>query len=71
LGFMDGIEAEPRVEDLVASTQFAKKLDLYAVAERLVGLEYESESFTGPIYRIKRPEDGKSLFQKRASGEGV
>ena len=60
---MTGIETKPRVENIVASTQFAKELDLYAIAEKLVGSEYEPTSFPGLIYRIRDPKTAILLFK--------
>jgi len=60
---MSGIETKPRVENIVASTQFAKELDLYAVAEKLVGSEYDPTSFPGLIYRISDPKTAILLFK--------
>lgn len=59
---MNGIETKPRVENIVASTRFAEELDLYAVAERLEGSEYEPERFPGLIYRISDPKTAILLF---------
>ncbi|HUV25590.1 MAG TPA: hypothetical protein VMW26_09195, partial [Methanomassiliicoccales archaeon] len=53
---MNAIETKPRVENIVASTQFAKELDLLKVAEKLTGSEYEPERFPGLIYRLSDPK---------------
>ncbi len=42
---------------------FAKELDLYAVAEKLAGSEYEPTSFPGLIYRISDPKTAILLFK--------
>lgn len=60
---MTGIDTKPRVENIVASTQFAKELDLHAIAEKLVGSEYEPMSFPGLIYRIRDPKTAILLFK--------
>lgn len=59
---MSATETKPRVENIVASTQFAKELDLYAVAEKLVGAEYEPTSFPGLVYRVRDPNVVCLLF---------
>jgi len=60
---MNAIETKPRVENIVASTQFAEELDLDTVAEILTGSEYEPESFPGLIYRISDPKTAILLFR--------
>jgi transcription initiation factor TFIID TATA-box-binding protein len=59
---MNAIETKPRVENIVASTRFAKELDLCTVAEKLTGSEYDPESFPGLIYRISEPKTAILLF---------
>jgi len=59
---MNAIETRPRVENIVASTQFAKELDLCTVAEKLRGSEYEPERFPGLIYRLSDPKTAILLF---------
>jgi len=59
---MNAIETRPRVENIVASTQFAKELDLWTVAEKLRGSEYEPERFPGLIYRLSDPKTAILLF---------
>jgi len=60
---MNAIETKPRVENIVASTQFAKELDLYVIAEKLAGSEYEPERFPGLIYRVSDPKTAILLFR--------
>jgi len=59
---MNAIETRPRVVNVVASTQFAKKLDLCTVVEKLAGSEYDPERFPGLIYRLSDPKTAILLF---------
>jgi len=59
---MNAIETKPRVENIVASTQFAKELDLDTVAEKLIGSEYEPKKFPGLVYKLKEPKTATLLF---------
>ncbi|MCX6652186.1 MAG: TATA-box-binding protein [Methanomassiliicoccales archaeon] len=60
---MNAIETRPRVENIVASTQFAKELDLCTVAEKLTGSEYDPDRFPGLIYRLSDPKTAILLFR--------
>lgn len=60
---MNAIETKPRIENIVASTQFAKELDLNTIAERLEGSEYDPERFPGLIYRLSDPKTAILLFR--------
>ena len=53
---------EVRVENIVASTSFAEKLDLDMIAQSLEEAEYEPEQFPGLVYRIKEPKVAMLLF---------
>jgi len=57
------MENKPRIENIVASVQFAEELDLYSVAEVLSESEYEPESFPDLIYRLKDPKTAILLFR--------
>ena len=50
------------VENIVASTSFADKLDLDVIAQSLEEAEYEPEQFPGLVYRIKDPKVAMLLF---------
>jgi transcription initiation factor TFIID TATA-box-binding protein len=50
------------VENIVASTSFADKLDLDVIAQSLEEAEYEPEQFPGLVYRIKEPKVAMLLF---------
>jgi transcription initiation factor TFIID TATA-box-binding protein len=50
------------VENIVASTLFAEKLDLDMIAQSLEEAEYEPEQFPGLVYRIKEPKVAMLLF---------
>lgn len=51
------------VENIVASTAFADKLDLDMIAQELEGAEYEPEQFPGLVYRLKEPKTATLLFR--------
>jgi transcription initiation factor TFIID TATA-box-binding protein len=53
---------EITVENIVASTSFADKLDLDVIAQSLEEAEYEPEQFPGLVYRIKEPKVAMLLF---------
>jgi len=52
-----------KVENIVASTSFADKLDLDAIAQSLEEAEYEPEQFPGLVYRLKNPKTATLLFR--------
>ena len=54
---------ETVVENIVASTSFADKLDLDVIAQSLEEAEYEPEQFPGLVYRIKNPKTATLLFR--------
>ena len=51
------------IENIVASTIFADKLDLDLIAQSIVDTEYEPEQFPGLIYRLKNPKTATLLFR--------
>ena len=51
------------VENIVASTSLADRLDLDAIALALEGAEYEPEQFPGLIYRLKKPKTAMLIFR--------
>ena len=53
---------EIKLENIVASTEFADKLDLDLIAHSLEGSEYEPEQFPGLVYRIDEPRISILLF---------
>ena len=53
---------EIKVENIVASTTFAEKLDLDVIAQSLEEAEYEPEQFPGLVYRLKDPKTATLLF---------
>ena len=53
---------EIKVENIVASTSFADKLDLDVIAQSLEEAEYEPEQFPGLVYRLKDPKTATLLF---------
>jgi len=48
---------------IVASTSFADKLDLDVIAQSLDEAEYEPEQFPGLVYRLKDPKTATLLFR--------
>ena len=52
-----------KVENIVASTIFAEKLDLDVIATSLEEAEYEPEQFPGLVYRLKDPKTATLLFR--------
>jgi transcription initiation factor TFIID TATA-box-binding protein len=58
---------EIKVQNIVASTTFADKLDLDMIAQSLEDTEYEPEQFPGLIYRLKNPKTATLLFKSGAA----
>jgi len=54
---------EIKVQNIVASTTFAEKLDLDMIAQSLEDAEYEPEQFPGLVYRLKNPKTATLLFR--------
>ena len=54
---------EVKVENIVASTIFAEKLDLDVIATSLEEAEYEPEQFPGLVYRLISPKTATLLFR--------
>ena len=52
-----------KVQNIVASTTFAEKLDLDVIAQSLEGAEYEPEQFPGLVYRLSDPKTATLLFR--------
>jgi transcription initiation factor TFIID TATA-box-binding protein len=52
-----------KVENIVASTIFAEKLDLDVIATSLEEAEYEPEQFPGLVYRLSSPKTATLLFR--------
>ena len=55
--------AEIKVQNIVASTTFADKLDLDVIAQSLEEAEYEPEQFPGLVYRLDNPKTATLLFR--------
>ncbi|EQB64979.1 MAG: hypothetical protein AMDU3_IPLC00004G0557 [Thermoplasmatales archaeon I-plasma] len=51
------------IENIVASTSLADKLDLSKIALALEGSEYEPEQFPGLIYRLSEPKTAVLIFR--------
>ena len=58
---------EIKVQNIVASTTFAEKLDLDVIAQTLEEAEYEPEQFPGLVYRLKNPKTATLLFRSGAA----
>jgi len=54
---------EIKVQNIVASTTFAEKLDLDVITKAIEETEYEPEQFPGLIYRLKNPKTATLLFR--------
>jgi transcription initiation factor TFIID TATA-box-binding protein len=54
---------EIKVQNIVASTIFAEKLDLVVIAQSLEEAEYEPEQFPGLVYRLDEPKTATLLFR--------
>ena len=54
---------EVKIENIVASIAFAKKLDLDMIAKSIEGTEYEPEQFPGLVYRLSNPKTATLLFR--------
>jgi len=54
---------EIKVQNIVASTTFAEKLDLDMIAQSLEDAEYEPEQFPGLVYRLDEPKTATLLFR--------
>ena len=58
---------EIKIQNIVASTTFADKLDLDMIAQSLEEAEYEPEQFPGLVFRIKNPKTATLLFRSGAA----
>jgi transcription initiation factor TFIID TATA-box-binding protein len=58
---------EIKVQNIVASTTFAEKLDLDMIAQSLEEAEYEPEQFPGLVYRLSEPKTATLLFRSGAA----
>ncbi|MEM0161069.1 MAG: TATA-box-binding protein [Thermoplasmata archaeon] len=58
-----GNESKINIENIVASTTLAEKLDLSKIALALDGSEYEPEQFPGLIYRLTEPKTAVLIFR--------
>ena len=54
---------EVKVQNIVASTAFADKLDLDVIIHTVEGTEYEPEQFPGLVYKLKDPKTATLLFK--------
>lgn len=54
---------EIKVENIVASTAIADKLDLDIIIQSVEGTEYEPEQFPGLVYKLSNPKTATLLFK--------
>jgi len=54
---------EITLQNIVASTIFAEKLDLDIIAQSIEETEYEPEQFPGLVFRVKDPKTATLLFR--------
>jgi len=54
---------EIKVENIVASTSFADKLDLDMIAKSVEESEFEPEQFPGLVYKLSSPKTATLLFR--------
>jgi transcription initiation factor TFIID TATA-box-binding protein len=54
---------EIKLQNIVASTSFADKLDLDVIAQSWGEAEYEPEQFPGLVYRLSSPKTATLLFR--------
>ena len=54
---------EIKIQNIVASTTFAEKLDLDVISQSLEDAEYEPEQFPGLVYRLNEPKTATLLFR--------
>jgi transcription initiation factor TFIID TATA-box-binding protein len=54
---------EIKIQNIVASTTFADKLDLDVIAQSLEEAEYEPEQFPGLVHRLNEPKTATLLFR--------
>ena len=52
-----------KVENIVASTAFADKLDLDTILRSFEEAEYEPEQFPGLVYKLSNPKTATLLFK--------
>ena len=54
---------EVKIQNIVASTAFADKLDLDIIIHSVEGAEYEPEQFPGLVYKLNNPKTATLLFK--------
>ena len=59
----EGLVLRYRIENMVASTDVGRELDLTRLAIALKNVEYEPENFPGLIYRLEDPKITILLFR--------
>ncbi|MEM2962973.1 MAG: TATA-box-binding protein [Candidatus Anstonellales archaeon] len=52
-----------KIENIVASANLNIELDLYSIAFKIPGVEYEPEQFPGAILKLKEPKSSLLLFK--------
>jgi len=54
---------EIKIQNIIATTSFADKLDLDVIAQSFDEAEYEPEQFPGLVYRLNNPKTSTLLFR--------
>lgn len=60
---MVDMQAEFKIENIVASANLNVELNLYSIARELDNVEYEPEQFPGAILKLKEPKTSLLLFK--------
>ena len=61
-GIIDEVKPEVTVQNMVASANLGKEIDLEAAADILDNIMYEPEQFPGAVYRMSDPKTVLLLF---------
>jgi len=59
---MSKVEAQIRIENVVASATLNQRIDLKAVVKSYPGVEYRPEQFPGLVFRLKKPKTATLIF---------
>ena len=59
---MPEVQANVKIENVVASATLNQRIDLNAVVRSYPGVEYRPEQFPGLVFRLKRPKTATLIF---------
>ena len=59
---MSTVEANIRIENVVASASLDQKFDLNAIVKGYPGVEYRPKKFPGLVFRIRKPKTAILIF---------